>query len=110
MDPEAAPRDSILFGLLYGELDGDPPGDRPGSATPRRDFAFPQETSPEIAPPDWRPAFVDYLYVGFTNGLAFSPTDAMPLTTAAKSTMAAQAIISFVLIGLVIARAVNILT
>jgi hypothetical protein len=104
---------SILFGLLYGELDGGRPGDRPRSATSaasRRDFAFPQEMSPEIAPPDWRPAFVDYLYVGFTNGLAFSPTDAMPLTAAAKLMMGAQAMISFVIIGLVIARAVNILT
>ena len=66
--------------------------------------------SPGIGSPDWRPSFVDYLYVGFTNGLAFSPTDAMPLTAWAKLTMAAQALISFVVVGLVIARAVNILT
>jgi uncharacterized membrane protein len=101
---------SILFGLLYGELDGGSPGDRQPGATSRRDFAFPQDMSPEIGSPDWRPAFVDYLYVGFTNGLAFSPTDAMPLTAAAKLMMSVQAMISFVIVGLVIARAVNILT
>jgi hypothetical protein len=99
---------SILFGLLYGELDGGT-GDRQRGAT-RRDFAFPQEMSPEIGRPGWRPAFVDYLYIGFTNGLAFSPTDAMPLTAAAKLMMSVQAMISFVIVGLVIARAVNILT
>jgi uncharacterized membrane protein len=100
---------SILFGLLYGELDGRPGVGQRGD-TSRRDFAFPQEMSPEIGSPDWRPAFVDYLYVGFTNGLAFSPTDAMPLTAAAKLMMSVQAMISFVIVGLVIARAVNILT
>jgi len=98
---------SILFGLLYGELDGSPSDRRPGA---RRDFAFPQEMSPEIGSTGWRPAFVDYLYIGVTNGLAFSPTDAMPLTAAAKLLMGAQAVISFVIVGLVIARAVNILT
>jgi hypothetical protein len=101
---------SILFGLLYGELDGDGPGERRRGAPSRRDFAFPQEMSPEIGSPDWRPALVDYLYIGFTNGLAFSPTDAMPLTAAAKLMMSVQAMISFVIVGLVIARAVNILT
>jgi uncharacterized membrane protein len=90
----------VLSGLLYWELDG----------TGRRDFAFPQHMSPELGALDWRPAFVDYLYVGFTNGLAFSPTDAMPLTHAAKLTMATQAVVSFLVLGLVVARAVNVLT
>jgi uncharacterized membrane protein len=100
---------SILFGLLYWELDGGGPTDRERGSSGRRDFAFPQHMSPELGALDWQPAFVDYLYVGFTNGVAFSPTDAMPLTAPAKLTMAAQALISFVVIGLVIARAVNIL-
>jgi hypothetical protein len=63
-----------------------------------------------IGPPDWRPTFADYLYLGLTNGLAFSPTDVMPLTPRTKLTMAVQAIISFVIVGLVIARAVNVFT
>ena len=46
---------------------------------------------------------MDYLYIGITNGLAFSPTDAMPLAAWAKLTMAVQAFISFVVLGLVIA-------
>jgi uncharacterized membrane protein len=88
---------NVLFGLLYWEI-----GRR------HRDFAFPQQMAPEIGPPDWRPGFADYLYLGLTNGLAFSPTDVMPLTPRTKLTMAVQAIISFVVVGLVIARAVNV--
>ena len=64
-------------------------------------------TSPR---PSWRPIFVDYLYLGFTNSTAFSPTDVMPLAPWAKSAMAVQATVSLVVIGLVIARAVNIFT
>ena len=74
------------------------------------DFAFPQLSSPELAPPDWRPRFIDYLYIGFTTANAFSPTDTMPLTPWAKVAMATQALISFVIVGLVIARAVNVFT
>jgi hypothetical protein len=73
------------------------------------DFAFPQQLSPEIAAPDWRPQFVDYFYVGVTTAVAFSPTDTMPLARWAKLTMALQALISLVILGLVIARAVNVL-
>jgi uncharacterized membrane protein len=52
---------------------------------------------------------VDYLYVSFTNALAFSPTDVMPMTRWAKMTMLTQSAISVVTVALVIARAVNIL-
>jgi hypothetical protein len=52
--------------------------------------------------------FIDYLYLGFTNATAFSPTDVMPLAPWAKTTMAVQALISLVILGLVVARAVNV--
>ena len=60
--------------------------------------------------PDWRPRYLDYLYVALTNGAAFSPTDAMPLTRQAKAMMGVQSIISMVTVIVVAARAVNILT
>ncbi len=100
---------SILFGLLYWELDAGGPAARVRGLRPYGDFAFPQQMNAGTGPPDWRPVFVDYLYIGVTNGLAFSPTDAMPLAIWAKLTMALQGMISFVVVGLVIARAVNIL-
>jgi hypothetical protein len=99
----------IAFALLYWELDGGGAAERAHRPSSRRvDFAFPQQMNPELAPAHWRPRFIDYLYLGFTNATAFSPTDAMPLAPRAKIAMTVQALISLVVLGLVIARAVNI--
>jgi hypothetical protein len=62
-----------------------------------------------VAPPDWFPRFLDYLYVAFTNATAFSPTDTLPLTRWAKVLMAIQSMASLLTVALVAARAVNIL-
>jgi hypothetical protein len=75
-----------------------------------RDFAFTQQLSPELAPPGWRPRYVDYFTLGMNTSTAFSPTDVMPLVSWAKLTMTLQSLISLAVIGLVIARAVNVLT
>jgi len=99
----------LSFGLLYWELDSGGPAVRAHGLPAHPDFAFPQQLAPEIAPPGWRPRFVDYLYVGFTNATAFSPTDVMPLVPWAKLAMVLQSTVSLALLGLVIARAVNIL-
>ena len=72
------------------------------------DLAFPQQLNPIIGPPGWRPRFVDYVYLSFTNSTAFSPTDVMPLVPWAKLAMAVQAMVSLAILGLVIARAVNV--
>jgi hypothetical protein len=72
------------------------------------DFAFTQQMSPEFAPPGWRPHYVDYLVLGLTTSTAFSPTDVMPISHWAKLLMALQSIISLTVVGLVIARAVNV--
>ncbi len=99
----------LLFGLWYWELDGGGPVARARSSPPARDFLFPQMTQAHIAPADWAPGLIDYLYVSFTNATAFSPTDTMPLSRTAKCLMAAQATVALVTIGLIVARAVNIL-
>ncbi len=100
---------NLAFALLYWLMDGGGPAAR--SRTPRPvDFAFTQHTSPELAPPGWRPVFLDYLHLGFTNGTAFSPTDVMPLTHRAKYAMLVQASVAIALLGLVVARAVNAFT
>jgi uncharacterized membrane protein len=99
----------IVFGLWYWEFDRGGPVARAIGARPYPDFLFPQMTSPELAPPDWEPGFVDYLYVSFTNATAFSPTDVMPMTRWAKLTMLTQSAISVITVALIIARAVNIL-
>jgi uncharacterized membrane protein len=99
----------IVFGVWYWEFDRGGPIQRAAGTQPYPDFMFPQMTSPELAPADWEPGFVDYLYMSFTNAMAFSPTDVMPMTRWAKLTMLMQSLISVVTLLLVIARAVNIL-
>jgi hypothetical protein len=76
---------------------------------PLRDFQFPQMENPQLAPADWRPGFVDYLYTSLTNATAFSPTDTMPLTQTARIVMGLQSTSALLTVGLVVARAVNIL-
>jgi len=98
----------IAFALLYWELDSGGSAARAEHPAEHPDLAFPQQLNPSIAPADWRPRFFDYLYLGFTNATAFSPTDAMPLALWAKAAMALQALISLVILGLVVARAVNV--
>lgn len=100
----------IVFALLYWELDSGGAARRAHDVPRSPDLAFPQQLSPEVAPPGWRPRFIDYLYVGVTASTAFSPTDAMPLAPWTKIAMATQSLISLALLGLVVARAVNVLT
>ena len=102
--------DVIVFGVLYWELDmGGPVARivRPERTTP--DFQFPQDENPHLATTGWAPVFWDYLYLSLTNSIAFSPTDAMPLSLRAKAAMGVEAGISAVTILLVAARAVNVL-
>jgi len=100
---------NLAFALLYWLIDSGGPIARRANPAPR-DFAFTQQMSPELAPPGWRPVFLDYLHLGFTNATAFSPTDVMPLTHRAKYTMLVQSTVALALFGLIVARAVNAFT
>lgn len=98
----------IVFGLWFWELDrGGPVARRLPEPRPP-DFQFPQMENPQLAEPGWYPRLMDYVYTSFTNSIAFSPTDAMPLTRWAKALMLAESAVSAVSILLVTARAVNI--
>ena len=99
----------IAFGLWYWEFDRGGPVHRAEGTRMFPDLMFPQMATPHLAPRNWRPYFIDYLYLAFTNATAFSPTDVMPLSRWAKITMAIQSGVSVALGALVIARAVNIL-
>lgn len=99
----------IAFALWYWEMDGGGPGQRAQIARHEQDFLFPQHQNESYRHPEWKPTFVDYLYVSSTNAMAFSPTDTMPLSRRAKLLMLVQATVSLVAIALVAARAVNIL-
>ncbi len=100
----------VTFALAYWELDDGGPVRRALAA--RRgppDFQFPQDENPKLARPEWNPALGDYFYVSLTNSIAFSPTDAMPLTRRAKLLMGLESSVSIVTVLIVAARAVNIL-
>jgi hypothetical protein len=100
---------NLAFAMLYWLMDGGGPVARSRDPAPV-DFAFTQHMSPELAPAGWRPVFLDYLHLGFTNATAFSPTDVMPLTHRAKFAMVVQASVALALFGLIVARAVNAFT
>jgi len=111
----------IAFGVLYWEMDrGGPVARRRDrrSDLPKADFRFPQDedhdTIDEVragssAASDWMPGYLDYLYFSATDSMAFSPTDVMPLTARAKALMLTEAFAGFVILALVIARAVSLL-
>ncbi|MBV9690778.1 MAG: DUF1345 domain-containing protein [Ktedonobacteraceae bacterium] len=97
----------LVFALWYWEIDGGGPLKRHQAGHQAADFMFPQQSNDMTA--GWAPHFLDYLFVAFTGATALSPTDTFPLTRPAKALMMLEAIISFVIIVLLIARSVNIL-
>jgi hypothetical protein len=101
----------LLFSVVYWDLDRGGPLDRFEKDRPWPDFEFPQMDNPHMTPlgARWQPSFLDYLYTSLTNATAFSPTDTMPLSQMAKLLMGIQGTAAVVTVGLVVARAVNIL-
>ncbi len=99
----------LLFSLVYWQMDRGGPGPRDADEGRRPDWQFPQTGAPEDAPLDWRPSFVDYLFLGFSTATAFSPTDALPLTSRAKLLMMLESSLSLATIVIVASRAINIL-
>jgi len=102
----------LVFALWFWELDAGGPHRRlVDRAHGRRasDLLFPQMTTGDAEDAGWRPGFVDYVFVAFTTATAFSPTDTMPMSRVAKVLMMLEALVSLATIGLVAARAVNII-
>jgi len=99
----------FVFGLWFWTLDCGGPLERAKHGHGKPDFQFPQDENKELAHDGWYPRLEDYVYVGLTNAIAFSPTDAMPLTRSAKTLMGLESVISIVALLIVAARAVNVL-
>jgi hypothetical protein len=95
----------LVFALWYWELDGGGPWKRHLSGHHAADFLFPQQADGK----SWAPQFLDYLFVAFTGATALSPADTYPLTRLAKALMMIEAVLSLTVIGILVARAVNIL-
>lgn len=99
----------VTFGLLYWQIDGGGPGGRAVHDKAYPDFQFPQTLTQGLGPPDWQPRFQDHLYLAFTNVVAFSPTDTLPLTHRVKGLMAIQSLIALSVLVVVLSRVINIL-
>jgi hypothetical protein len=99
----------LVFSLLYWELDRGGPDARVNNIGTKPDWLFPQDGAPEAVPPGWQPAFVDYLFLGFSTATAFSTTDAVPLTVRSKLLMMLESTTSLVTLVVVAARAINII-
>jgi hypothetical protein len=105
----------IVFALWYWRLDGGGPVMRHkqnkfGSTS----FLFPQMQIPhdergQFECARWRPRFVDYLFVAFTQSSTFGPTDSPLLARWAKVLAMIQILISLTIVVLLISRAVGVL-
>jgi hypothetical protein len=101
----------ITFGLLFWEFDRGGPI-RPGRRFRRRQTFSSPRTRTQRLPNrtdtrGWPTICVRLLH--YTNSIAFSPTDVMPLTRRVKMMMLTESAISATTVLLVAARAVNIL-
>jgi hypothetical protein len=99
----------LIFSLVYWRIDRGGPEARVNEATTKPDWLFPQDTARELAPEGWRPSFIDYFFLAFSTATAFSPTDALPLTSRAKALMMLESVLALVTVITVLARAINIL-
>jgi len=105
----------IVYALWFWEIDGRGPSVRcrvPAQQEQQRsDFLFVQMTlDREVRERmNWKPRFLDYLFVSFTNATAFSPADTYPLTRLAKTLMMAEAMTSLATLSIIAGRAINIL-
>ena len=98
-----------LFALAFWEIDGGGPEDRARDSGNLPDLVFPQQQPDQerLAPEGWTPGFFDYLYVSVTAATAFSPTDTMPYTKTAKLILGLESTISFAIVIVLAARAIN---
>lgn len=105
----------IVFALWYWRLDGGGPTLRQkqkkfGSTS----FLFPQMQIPhdergQFECARWRPRFIDYLFVAFTQSSTFGPTDSPLLARWAKILAMVQIFISLTIVVLLISQAVGVL-
>jgi len=101
----------FTFGLIYWWIDGGGPKARASGEVVKWDFQYPQQASgqEQASGQVWTPTMLDYFYTAYTNIIAFSPTDTMPLTHRVKMLFTLQSSISLVTILVTVSRAINMI-
>ena len=97
----------LSFGLVYWWIDGGGPGIRLAGEVTHPDFLFPQQGME--GQEKWHPTLIDYLFTAYTNIIAFSPTDTMPLTHRVKALFTVQSATALLTIVVTLSRAINLI-
>lgn len=97
---------TLSFALIYWWVDGGGPKARRTGQVTFWDFQYPQQA----AGMDWTPKLGDYIFTAYTNIIAFSPTDTMPLSHRVKLLFGIQSAVSLVTVLVTVSRAINMLT
>lgn len=97
----------LSFGVVYWWIDAGGPLARDLGKPKDPDFLFPQQGMPDKA--DWKPSLADYIFTAYTNIIAFSPTDTMPLSHRVKALFAIQSSTALVTIVVTLSRAINLI-
>ena len=108
----------LVYAMWYWEIDGGGPEPRAHAASAlefqHADFLFPQmlvgDARIACIEKRWKPLFIDYVFLAFTNALAFCPADTFPISRSGKMLMLLEALTSFVTIAVVLSRAVGIVS
>jgi hypothetical protein len=98
----------LVFSMWYWEIDQGGPAVRHVNKLEPVDFLFPQLISDAKLWSDWKPGYLDYLFLAYNTNTAFSPTDTMVMSSRAKLLMMTQGSISLVIVAILAARAINI--
>jgi hypothetical protein len=99
----------LAFSIVYWDVDRGGPENRINRPAELPDWLFPQTGVPNEVAPEWRPSYVDYLFLAFSTATAFSTTDVVPLTRRAKLLMMLESCISLATLAIVASRAINVL-
>jgi len=99
----------LIFSLWYWYIDSASTRFLDTVIDRRWDFLFPQRQAAYPGYENWQPRFWDYVFLAYTTSVAFSPTDTLPLSRAAKVLTMTQSIIALIAITAVVGTAINIL-
>jgi uncharacterized membrane protein len=99
----------LVFSLWYWYIDSASTRFLETTIDRRWDFLFPQRQAAYPGYENWQPRFWDYVFLAYTTSVAFSPTDTLPLSRAAKVLTMTQSIIALIAITAVVGTAINIL-